>query len=149
LGGYLYHLNLIPDLKLKEEDVQARLFRNGECIEQISDPDKTIFLAIDALVNKGLDPEHNKIKSNLFDFFRTQNQVNVKEWTKRILLETERLKKISFDKWKFKDLAGEQIELYLESFRDKSGNPLSTTGLILEGDNLIATSNSKLKIRWK
>jgi len=149
VGGYLYHLNLIPDLKLKEEDVQARLFRNGECIEQISDPDKTIFLAIDALVNKGLDPEHNKIKTNLFDFFRNQNQVNVKEWTKRILLEAEWLKKISFDKWKFKDLAGEQIELYLEPFRDKSGNPLNSTGLILEGDNLIATSNSKLKIRWK
>ncbi len=148
-GAYLHHLNLFPDLKLKGDDVQARLLRNGECVEQLSDADKTIFLAIDALVNKGLDPEHNKIKLHLLDFFRTQNQVQVKEWTEKILQESEWLKKISFDKWKFKDLAGEQIELYLEPFRDKDGNPFSTTGLQLEGDNLLATSNSKLKIKWK
>lgn len=148
-GAYLHHLNLLPDLKLKEEDVQARLLRNGECVEQLSDADKTMFLAIDALVNKGLDPEHNKVKLHLLDFFRTQNQVQVKEWTERILEETEWLKKISFDKWKFKDLAGEQVELYLEPFRDKDGNPLSTTGLQLEGDNLLATSNSKLRVKWK
>lgn len=148
-GAYLYHLNLIPDLKLKEEDVQARLLRNGECVENLSDSDKTIFLAIDALVNKGLDPEHNKVKQHLLEFFRYQNQVQVKEWTERILQEPEWLKKISFDKWKFKDLAGEQIELYLDPFRDKNGNPLSTTGLTLEGDNLLATSNSKLKVKWR
>jgi DNA phosphorothioation-dependent restriction protein DptH len=148
-GAYLHHLNLIPDLKLKEEDVQARLLRNGECVENLSDADKTIFLAIDALVNKGLDPEHNKIKHNLLDFFRSQNQIQVSEWTEKILQEPEWLKKISFDKWKFKDLAGEQIELYLEPFRDKDGNPLSTTGLMLEGDNLVATSNTKLKLKWK
>lgn len=148
-GAYLHYLNLIPDLKLKEEDVQARLLRNRECVENLSDADKTIFLAIDALVNKGLDPEHNKVKSHLLDFFRNQNQVQVKEWTEKILHEEEWLKKISFDKWKFKDLAGEQIELYLEPFRDKEGNPLSTTGLALEGDNLLATSNTKLKIKWR
>lgn len=148
-GAYLHYLNLIPDLKLKEEDVQARLLRNGECVENLSDADKTTFLAIDALVNKGLDPEHNKVKSHLLEFFRNQNQVQVKEWTEKILQNPEWLKKISFDKWKFKDLAGEQIELYLEAFRDKDGNPLSTTGLTLEGDNLLATSNSKLKVKWK
>lgn len=148
-GAYLHHLNLIPDLKLKEDDVQARLLRNGECVENLSDADKTIFLAIDALVNKGLDPEHNKVKAHLLEFFRNQNQVQVKEWTEKILQDADWLKKISFDKWKFKDLAGEQIELYLEPFRDKEGNPLSTTGLTLEGDNLLATSNSKLKVKWK
>lgn len=148
-GAYLHYLNLIPDLKLKEEDVQARLLRNGECVENLSDVDKTTFLAIDALVNKGLDPEHNKVKLHLLDFFRNQNQVRVEEWTEKILHEPDLLKKISFDKWKFKDLAGEQIELYLEPFRDKEGTPLSTTGLILEGDNLLATSNSKLKVKWK
>jgi DNA helicase HerA-like ATPase len=148
-GAYLPYLNLIPDLKLKEEDVQARLLRNGECVENLSDADKTIFLAIEALVNKGLDPENNKIKTHLLEFFRNRNQVQVKEWTECILNENEWLKKISFDKWKFKDLAGEQIELYLESFRDKEGNPLTTTGLALEGDNLLATSNSKLRVKWK
>lgn len=55
-GGYLSHLNLIPDLNLKEEDVQARLLRNGDCVDQLSDTDKTTFLAIEAMVNKGLDP---------------------------------------------------------------------------------------------
>lgn len=148
-GAYLSYLNLIPDLRLREEDVQARLLRNGECVENLSDADKTIFLAIEALVNKGLDPENNKIKTYLLEFFRNRNQVQVKEWTECILNENEWLKKISFDKWKFKDLAGEQIELYLESFRDKEGNPLTTTGLSLEGDNLLATSNSKLKVKWK
>jgi len=148
-GAYLHHLNLIPDLKLKAEDVQARLLRNNECVENMRDADKTIFLAIDALVNKGLDPEHNNLKSNLLDFFRTQNKVQVSEWTDAILHDPTWLKKISFDKWKFKDLSGEQIELYLESFRDKEGIPLLSTGLILEGDNLLAESNRKLKIKWK
>jgi hypothetical protein len=148
-GGYLHHLNLIPDLKLKEEDVQARLLRNGECVDQLSDTDKTIFLAIEAMVNKGLDPSHGEIKKHLLEFFRNQNQVKVRDWTEKILTDKDWLKKISFDKWRFKDLAGDQIELFLEPFRDKSGNPLSTTGLAVEGDNLLATTNTKLKVKWK
>lgn len=148
-GGYLHHLNLILDLKLKEEDVQARLLRNGECVEQLSDTDKTIFLAIEAMVNKGLDPSHGEIKKHLLEFFRNQNQVKVRDWTEKILTDKDWLKKISFDKWRFKDLAGDQIELFLEPFRDKSGNPLSTTGLAVEGDNLLATTNTKLKVKWK
>ena len=148
-GAYLHYLNLIPDLKLKEEDVQARILINGTCVETLSNADKTIFLAIDDLVNKGLDPAENNIKSNLLDFFRNQNQVDSREWTSKILEDADWLKKISFDKWKFKTLAGEQIELYLEPFRDKDGNPLLTTGLLIEGDNLVATSNSKLKLKWK
>jgi len=148
-GGYLHHLNLIPDLKLKEEDVQARLLRNGECVDQLSDTDKTIFLAIEAMVNKGLDPSHGEIKKHLLEFFRNQNQVKVRDWTEKILTDKDWLKKISFDKWRFKDLAGDQIELFLEPFRDKEGNPLSTTGLSVEGDNLLATSNSILKLKWK
>jgi hypothetical protein len=148
-GGYLHHLNLIPDLKLKEEDVQARLLRNGECVDQLSDTDKTIFLAIEAMVNKGLDPSHGEIKKHLLEFFRNQNQVRVRDWTEKILIDKDWLKKISFDKWRFKDLAGDQIELFLEPFRDKAGNPLSTTGLAVEGDNLLATTNTKLKVKWK
>lgn len=148
-GGYLHHLNLIPDLKLKEEDVQARLLRNGECVDQLSDTDKTIFLAIEAMVNKGLDPSHGEIKKHLLEFFRNQNQVRVKDWTEKILMDKDWLKKISFDKWRFKDLAGDQIELFLEPFRDLAGNPLSTTGLAVEGDNLLATTNTKLKVKWK
>lgn len=148
-GAYLHHLNLIPDLKLKEEDVQARLLRNGECVDQLSDTDKTIFLAIEAMVNKGLDPSHGEIKKHLLEFFRNQNQVNVREWAEKILTEKDWLKKISFDKWRFKDLAGDQIELFLEPFRDKAGNPLSTTGLAVEGDNLLATTNTKLRVKWK
>lgn len=148
-GGYLHHLNLIPDLKLKEDDVQARLLRNGECVDQLSDTDKTIFLAIEAMVNKGLDPSHGDIKKHLLEFFRNQNQVKVRDWTEKILTDKDWLKKISFDKWRFKDLAGDQIELFLEPFRDKAGNPLSTTGLTVEGDNLLATSNTTLKVKWK
>lgn len=148
-GGYLHHLNLIPDLKLKEEDVQARLLRNGECVDQLSDTDKTIFLAIEAMVNKGLDPNHGDIKKYLLEFFRNQNQVRIGDWTEKILIDKDWLKKISFDKWRFKDLAGDQIELFLEPFRDKAGNPLSTTGLAVEGDNLLATTNTKLKVKWK
>jgi len=148
-GAYIHYLNLIPDLKLKEEDVQPRILINGTCVETLSNADKTIFLAIDDLVNKGLDPTENNIKSNLLDFFRNQNQVDSREWTAKILEDADWLKKISFDKWKFKTLAGEQIELYLEPFRDKDGNPLLTTGLLIEGDNLVATSNSKLKLKWK
>ena len=148
-GAYLHYLNLIPDLKLKETDVQARILTNGDCIKILSDADKTVFLAIDDLVNKGLDPAENNIKSNLLDFFRNQNQVDSREWTAIILEDADWLKKLSFDKWKFKNLEGEKIELYLEPFRDKDGNPLLTTGLLIEGDNLVATSNSKLKLKWK
>ena len=148
-GAYLHYLNLIPDLKLKEEDAQVRLLRNSECVDNLSDSDKTIFLAIDALVNKGLDPNFNTIKTNLLEFFRNRNQIKVIEWTETILAEPDWLKKLSFDKWKFKDLAGEQIEVYLEPFRDKEGNPLLPTKLFLEGDNLIATTNATMKVKWK
>lgn len=148
-GAYLYNLNLIPDLKLKEEDVQARLLRNGECVEYLSDTDRTTFLAIEAMVNKGLDPTHNEIKKQLLEFFRNRNKVNVRAWTEEILRDKEWLKKISFDKWRFKDLAGDQIELFLETFRDKNGQPFEYTKLILEGDNLIATTNIKLGVKWK
>ena len=33
--------------------------------------------------------------------------------------------------------------------RDKEGNPLLTTGLTLDGDNLVATTNTKMKVKWK
>jgi len=149
VGGYLHYVNLIPDLKLNQEDVQARLLRNRESVEQLSNPDQTVFLAIDALVNKGLDPNHNQIKSHLINFFLHRNPLNVSEWTTTILEAEEWLKKISFDKWKFKDLAGEQVEIYIEPFRDKDGNPLAYTKLELEGDNLVATTNSKMRVKWK
>jgi len=148
-GGYLHYVNLIPDLRLNEEDVQARLLINRECVEQLSNPDQTVFLAIDALVNKGLDPNHNQIKTHLINFFLNRNPIHVSEWTRTILEEEEWLKKISFDKWKFKDLAGEQVEVYIEPFRDKDGNPLAYTKLLLEGDNLVATTNTKMRIKWK
>lgn len=148
-GAYLHYLNLIPDLKLKEEDVQFRLWRNLECVEQLRDYDKTIFLSIDNLVNKGLDPNHNSIKTHLLNFFRVQNQADVSTWAGVILHEPDWLKKISFDKWRFKDLAGDQIEVYLEPFRDKNGELLAYSGLTIEGDNLMATTNTKLKPKWK
>ena len=148
-GGYLHYLSLIPDLKLKEEDAQARLLRNSECVDQLSDTDKTIFLAIEAMVNKGLDPSHGEIKKHLLEFFRSQNQVRVRNWTEKILTDKDWLNKISFDKWKFKDLAGERIELFLEPFRDKTANPNSFTGLVLEGDNLVAATSIKLGVKWK
>ena len=59
----------------------------------------------------------------------------------------EWLKKLSFDKWRFKDLAGEQIELFMDPLRDKDGNPFAYTGLILEGDNLVANSTIKLMVK--
>jgi len=148
-GGYLHYLNLIPDLNLKSEDAQMRILRNSECVDNLSDSDKTMFLAIDVLINKGLDPKHNDIKTHLLEFFRNRNQVKVHAWTETILNDADWMKKISFDKWKFKDLAGEQIEVYLDSFRDKEGNPLLTTGLTLDGDNLVATTNTKMKVKWK
>ena len=148
-GAYLYYLNLIPDLKLKEEDAQQRIQRNCECVDNLCDSDKTLFIAIDSMVNKGLDPNHNSIKKHLLEFFRNRNQVKVNEWTEAILQDEDWRSKISFDKWKFKDLAGEAIELYLESFRDKDGNPLSHTGLFLEGDNLVASTNAKMRVKWK
>jgi DNA phosphorothioation-dependent restriction protein DptH len=148
-GAYLHYLNLIPDLKLKEADAQQRIQRNSECVDNLSDSDKTLFIAIDAMVNKGLDPKHNNIKKHLLEFFRNRNQVKINEWTEAILNEEEWRGKISFDKWKFKDLAGEDIELYFDSFRDKDGNPLSHTGLVLEGDNLVATTNAKMRVKWK
>jgi hypothetical protein len=92
-GGYLHHLNLIPDLKLKEEDVQARLLRNGDVCDQLSDTEKTIFLAIEAMVNKGLIQATEKSKKHLLEFFRNQNQVKVRDWTEKILTDKDWLKK--------------------------------------------------------
>jgi len=148
-GAYLHYLNLIPDLKLKEDDVQQRIQRNSDCVDNLIDSDKTLFIAIDSIVNKGLDPNFNNIKTHLLEFFRNRNQVKVADWTETILIDEDWRSKISFDKWKFKDLAGEDIELYLESFRDKDGKPLLHTGLFLDGDNLVTTTNSKMRVKWK
>ena len=148
-GAYLHYLHLIPDMKLNEDDIQARLFRNHECVEQLSNPDQTVFLAMDGVINKGLDPNHNQIKTHVLNFFFTRNPNDVEKWTKTILTEEEWLKKISFDKWKFKDLIGEQVDVFIDSFRDKDGNPFTYTKLQLEGDNLVATTNTKMRVKWQ
>lgn len=148
-GAYLHYLNMIPDLKLSAENVKSRLLRNGECVDLLSNTDSNIFLAIDAMVNKGLDPSAGNLKANLLNFFHERNRIDVPSWTAEILTNQDWLSKISFDKWRFIDLAGEKIELYLEPFRDRSGNPLASTGLTIEADSLFATSNTKLKLKWK
>lgn len=37
----------------------------------------------------------------------------------------------------------------MDSLRDKDGDPLAYTGLVLEGDNLVANSTIKLTVKWK
>lgn len=147
-GGYLHYLELIPDLQLKEEAVYQRLERNRECVDELRNPDKTTFLAIENLVAKGLKPEENNLRNSLLQFFLNRNETKVEEWTNEILEDSDWRSKLTFDKWKFKDIEGDEIELFLDPLRNAATGAVAA-GFKIEADNLVASTTVPVNIKWK
>ena len=137
-GAYLRYLDLIPDLQLKAENAYQRLERNRECVDKISNPDKTIFLAIEELVAKGLKPDENNLRNNLFQFFLNRNVTQIQEWTRDILEDASLRSKLTFDKWKFTDIEGDELELFLNPLHNAQTNQ-TAPGFEYRAKNLYAS----------
>lgn len=147
-GAYLRYLDLIPDLQLKAENAYQRLERNRECVDKISNPDKTIFLAIEELVAKGLKADENNLRNNLFQFFLNRNVTQVQEWTRDILEDPSLRSKLTFDKWKFTDIEGDELELFLNPLHNAQTNQ-TAPGFEYRAENLYASTATPVTIKWK
>ncbi len=150
-GAYLFHLNLIPDLELAEKGVETRIDRNSHCVSELSNADRTVLIATDNLVNDfGLDPDENRLRENLVSFLRDRNVVNSEAWLQEILEDENWRPKLTFDRWKFKDITKPgEVEVHLAPLRDpKTGDVVK--GLKLEGPNLVATTDprSPIHLKW-
>ncbi len=150
-GAYLYLVGLIPDLKLDEEGVETRIDRNYYCVEEVSNPDRTILQSIEKLVTKyGLKPEENNMALNLIRFFRERNATETDKWLKEILMDSTWRSLLSFDKWSFKDIATDKIEIHLQPLEDPKTGTLAK-GLTKEGSNLVASTSpaNPVHIKWE
>ena len=150
-GAYLYLVGLIPDLKLDEEGVETRIDRNYYCVEEVSNPDRTILQSIEKLVTKyGLKPEENNLAQNLIRFFREWNATETDKWLKEILMDSTWRSLLSFDKWSFKDIATDKIEIHLQPLEDPKTGTLAK-GLTKEGSNLVASTSpaNPVHIKWE
>lgn len=150
-GAHLYHLNLIPDLALAEKGVETRIDRNWHCVGELSNAERSVLTAIENLVNEyGLDPEENNLRENLVAFLRDRSVVDVQNWLMEILKDEDWRQKLSFDKWKFKDITKPgEVEVHLDPLRDpKTG--LIVNGLQERGTSLVATTDPRnpIHIKW-
>jgi len=150
-GAYLHLVDLIPDLKLDEEGVETRIDRNYYCVEELSNPDRTILQSIEKLVSKyGLKPDENNLAQNLIRFFRERNATETNLWLKEILVDPAWRSQLSFDKWSFKDIAKDKIEIHLQPLEDPKTGTLAK-GLTKEGSNLVASTSpaNPIHIKWE
>ncbi|MGV8080003.1 MAG: ATP-binding protein [Syntrophales bacterium] len=150
-GAYLHLVDLIPDLKLDEQGVEMRIDRNYYCVEELSNPDRTILQSIEKLVSKyGLKPEENNLAQNLIRFFRERNAMESGAWLKEILIDSTWRSQLSFDKWSFKDIAKDKIEIHLQPLEDPKTGALAK-GLTKEGSNLVASTSpaNPVHIKWE
>lgn len=147
-GAYLHYLDLIPDLQLKEDAVYQRLETNRECVDELRNPDKTTFLAIENLVAKGLKPDENNLRNSLIQFFLNTNETQVEDWTQEILENSNWRSKLTFDKWKFKHIEGDEMELFLDPLRNSATGAVAS-GFKIEADNLVASTTVPINIKWK
>ena len=150
-GAYLFYLDLIPDLKLSEEESERRIDRNYHCVNILSNADNSVFMSIEKLVNEyGLETEINNLRENLMSFFRDKNIVDKERWLEEILKNKDWRSKLTFDKWRFKDITKPgEIELNLESLEDPITGRLAR-GIRKEGTNLVASTNPRnpIHLRW-
>ncbi len=149
-GAYLFYLNLLPDLELSEKGLETRIDRNSYCVAELSNADRSTLSGIEALVNEfGLDPEENNLRENLVAFLRDRNVVDTDRWLAEILTDAAWRSKLTFDKWKFKDLTKPgEIEVHLTPLEDPKTGALAK-GIKKEGSNLVATTDPKSPITLK
>lgn len=149
-GAHLYHLNLVPDLGLTEKGIEQRIDRNAHCVDELRNADRSVLIAIENLVNDyGLDPDENKLRENLIGFLRDRSVVDAQEWLRVILQEKDWRAKVTFDKWKFKDITKPgEVEVHLDPLRNpQTGEPV--LGLQINGTNLVATTDQRNPIHLK
>jgi hypothetical protein len=150
-GAHLYHLNLIPDLELTDRGIETRIDRNSRCVSELSNVDRSILIAIENLVIEyGLNPDENRLREHLIAFLRDRNVVDTQSWLREILEDDGWRQKLSFDKWKFKDITKPgEVETHLNPLLDpKTGTVVN--GLQQQGSNLVATTDLKspLHLKW-
>lgn len=148
-GAYLFHLGLIPDLDL-ESKFETRLDRNSKCVSELTDESHSTLTALEELAQSlQLDPQANSLRENLVFYLRSRNIADTQAWLHDILADDTTRANLNFAKWKFIDAPGEgTVEVHLEPLR----NP--KTGIVAEGfedrgGNLIANTNTTIKIKWK
>lgn len=149
-GAHLYQLNLVPDLGLAEKGVERRIDRNAHCVAELSNADRSVLIAIENLVNDyGLDPNENSLRENLVAYLRDRSVIETREWLRQILEDEDWRQKLSFDKWKFKDITKPgEVEVHLDPLRDpKTG--IIVKGLQERGTNLVATTDPRNPIHLK
>jgi hypothetical protein len=149
-GAHLYQVNLVPDLDLTEKGIETRIDRNAHCVAEISNADRSVLIAIQNLVNDyGLDPDENKLRENLVSYLRDRSVVETQEWLRQILEDEEWRHKLSFDKWKFRDITKPgEVEVHLAPLRDpKTG--VTVKGIQERGTNLVATTDARNPIHLK
>ena len=151
-GAYLFLLNLIPDLELTKKGIETRIDRNARCVDRISNPEESILISIEALVNEyGLDPDVNNIREHLVEFLRERNVADSDAWLSEIFYNDTLRAKLTFDKWKFKDLTKPgQVEVHLDPLKDPQTGRL-VRGIKEEGNNLVATTDPRnpIHLKWE
>lgn len=149
-GAHLYQLNLVPDLELAEKGVETRIDRNAHCVAELSNADRSVLLAIENLVNDyGLDPDENNLRQNLIAYLRERSVVDTQDWLRQILEDNNWRQRLSFDKWKFKDITKPgDVEIHLEPLRDPKTGVIAR-GLQERGTNLVATTDPRNPIHLK
>ena len=151
-GAYLYLLELIPDLKLSKDEITSRMDRSRACVEELSNPDRTVLQSIEKLTNNlKLNAKEGNLDEALIRFFRERNVTETGSWLKAILAEETWRSLLTFDKWSFRDImeAG-KVQIHLQPLEDpKTGKIVK--GLKKEGSNLVATTDPKspVHLRWE
>ena len=151
-GAYLFLLGLIPDLELSKKGLEMRIDRNAHCVDRLSNPEESILISIEALVSDyGLDPDINDIRAHLVGFLRERNVADADAWLSEIFYDDTLRSRLTFDKWKFKDLTKPgQVEVHLEPLKDPQTGKLAK-GIKEEASNLLATTDSRnpIHLKWE
>jgi hypothetical protein len=149
-GAHLCQVNLVPDLDLAEKGIETRIDRNAHCVAELSNADRSVLIAIESLVNDyGLEADENSLRENLVAYLRDRSVVETQEWLRQILEDKDWRQRLSFDKWKFKDITKPgEVEVHLDPLRDpKTG--VIVKGLQESGTNLVATTDARNPIHLK
>ena len=149
-GAHLYQVNHVPDLALVEKGVETRIDRNAHCVAELSNADRSVLIAIENLVKDyGLDAAANNLRDHLVGYLRDRSVVDTQEWLRAILEDEDWRPKLSFNRWKFKDITEPgEVEVHLEPLRHpKTG--IIVKGLQESGPNLVATTSPRNAIHLK
>lgn len=143
IGLGLYHLGLVPDLKLWEsrDVLRPQLNRNKKAVEILSNTDAPIFSKIQALNLK-----EERTPKLLYHFFEQQGSFTPSVWLPAIV-RPECIDTLTFDKWDFREpVTGTIDEITFvdvgTSEKNDDGYPMFTIQTGKKHEN-------KLKVTWE